>query len=169
MRFGNVVVLGMGTAASVAAGCDNSDLAQAPSLLGPRIAAIAVAPNPNSVLSALVTFRAEQADSARVLFAGRNLPLDSTPYFKVHPGTDTIPILGLRPTATYHQLVQVIGPSGATSSDTVFYPTGAPPALLQHLAITAAGPGGPGLTLSAAQVGGDAVAAFPFDSGAMIR
>src|SRR5436190_24120079 len=112
MRFGNVVVLAMATAGSVAAGCDNSDLAQAPSVVGPRTTAVVVAPNPNNVLSALVTFRAEQGDSARVLFAGRNLPFDSTPYFTVKPGTDTIPILGLRPSATYHQLVQVVGPSG---------------------------------------------------------
>jgi hypothetical protein len=169
MHFGNVVVLGMGVGASVAAACDKTDLAQAPSVVGPRISAVVVAPNPNSVLSALVTFRAEQADSARVLFAGRNLPLDSTPYFKVHPGTDTIPILGLRPSATYHQLVQVIGPSGATSSDTVFYTTGALPELLQHLAITTTGTGGPGLTLTSAQVGGHTVVAFAFDSAGTIR
>src|SRR3954453_9801687 len=169
MRLGNALVLGMGTAASVAAGCDSTDLAQAPSVVGPRILAVAVARNPNNVLSAFVTFRAEQADSARVLFAGRNLPFDSTPYFKVHPGTDTIPVLGLRPSATYHQVVQVVGPNGTTSSDTLFYTTSALPELLQHLAITTTGAGAPGLTLTSAQVGGHTIVVFAFDSAGMIR
>jgi hypothetical protein len=171
MRLGNVVVLAMGTAASVAAGCDNSDLAQAPSVVGPgpRIAAVAVARNPNNVLSALVTFRAEQGDSARVLFAGKNQPFDSTPYFPLRPGTDTIPVLGLRPSVTYHQIVQVTSAGGVASSDTVFYTTSALPELLQHLSITTTGTGGPGLTITSAQIGGHTVAVVGFDSSGAIR
>jgi hypothetical protein len=170
MKLSRALVLGIGSTTSAAVACGSSDLMQSsPGGIPPRVIAVAVTPNPNNVLSALVSFRAEGADSARVMIVGENFPLDSTPYYPVKAGVDTIPLLGLRPSTRYGQVVQLIGASRSGASDTVFYATHPLPALLEHLSITTTGTGGPGFTLTSVQVGGNTVVAVAFDSAGTIR
>src|SRR5919107_1397024 len=169
MKLSRTLVLIPGTISAAEVACGSSDLGSNPRAADPRVTAIAVRANPHNVLSALVTFRAEQAESARVVFVGESLPPDSTPYVRVTPGTDTIAVLGLRPSTHYRQVLQLVGAGGSTASDTVFLSTSALPQLLEHLSISTTGTGGPGLTLTSAQVGGHTVVAFAFDAAGAIR
>jgi Arylsulfotransferase (ASST) len=149
------------------AACNGNAPLQAPTA-SPAIATAKVLPNPNNVLSALITFEAE-GDSARVVYAGKNLPPDSTPFTSLHQGADTIAILGLRPSTTYRSVIQVASGAGLAGSDTLNYTTENLPDLLRRITITTTGAGGSNLTLTSAQVGGDTVVAFAFDSSGAIR
>jgi hypothetical protein len=169
MKLARILVLGIGATGSAAAGCGDSDLAQAPSTTRPRISALAAAPNPNNVLSSIVSFRAEQADSARVLYHAAGLPVDTTPLVKTATGTTSIAVVGLRPSTRYTALVQARASTGPVSSDSISFSTGALPPLLGRIAITTTGSGGRGLTMTSAQVGGDTVVALAFDSSGAIR
>ena len=53
--------------------------------------------NPHNVLSVVIMFTAEHAESARVVYRDERLALDSTPFVGVTEGPDTIQALGLRP------------------------------------------------------------------------
>jgi Arylsulfotransferase (ASST) len=134
----------------------------------PRIGSSTVASNPNNVLSAVVAFSAEQAESARVLFLDQNQSLDSTPYVAVDSGTDTIVTLGLRPGMSYRNVVEIRGPNGGALSDTLRFDTGSLPGLLGGVHIATTG-GSRGLTLGAFQIGGNDVFALAFDSAGQIR
>ena len=163
MRVGTAV----GIALAVITGACSAGNPQQP-VISPGLASARIRANSNNVLSALVSFEGE-GDSARVVYAGKNQPPDSTPYIALHPGTDTIAILGLSLGTTYRSVLQVSGPSGLASSDTLVYTTGKLPELLGRISITTTGSSSPGLTLTSAQVGGSTVIAFAFDSSGAIR
>jgi len=103
MRVGTAV----GVALVVITGACSAGHPQQP-VISPGLASARITANSNNVLSALVSFDGE-GDSARVVYAGKNQPPDSTPYIRLHPGTDTIAILGLSPATTYRSVLQVSG------------------------------------------------------------
>jgi arylsulfotransferase ASST len=147
--------------------CSANNVVQAPASSS-GIGSAKISANPHNVVSAVITFQAE-GDSARVVYARKNLPPDSTPYVALRPGSDTIVTLGLRPGTTYRNVVQVAGAAGVANSDTLTYTTAQLPDPLQRISITTTGTGGPGLTLTSAQVGGNTVIALAFDSAGAIR
>src|SRR3954454_8545973 len=163
MRVGNG--LRIGVVASVGACSAGAPLQPA---TAPGVASARISADSNNVLSALISFDGE-GDSARVVYVGRNQPRDSTPYIRLHQGSDTIAILGLRPGTTYHSVIQVSSAAGLSSSDTLVYTTGELPELLERISISTTGASSPGLTLTSAQVGGNTVVAFAFDSSGAIR
>jgi hypothetical protein len=128
-----------------------------------------VSANPQNVLSAVLTFDAEHAESARVVYHDERMVLDSTPYVAVTGSIDTILTLGLQPSTIYENVVQVKGPGGYAVSDTLSFTTGPLPELLNRVTITTSGRGGGGLTLTSMQVGGNAVFAVAFDAEGTIR
>src|SRR4051812_1800782 len=150
------------------AGCGGNNFAQS-SNSAPRVVSATTKANPNSVLSALIVFRAEGADSARVVYLTDGAPLDSTPYVKVSTHTQTIATVGLRPSTTYHNVLEIAGPLGVARSDTLTFTTSALPELVQRVSITTSGTAGSGLTLTSVQVGGNTIVALAFDSSGAIR
>jgi outer membrane protein assembly factor BamB len=78
-------------------------------------------------------------------------------------------VMGLRAGTGYQGTVEVAGPGGRAISDTLAFATGPLPELLQRVTISTTGPGGPGLTLTSIQLGGNAVFALAFDSAGTIR
>jgi hypothetical protein len=66
-------------------------------------------------------------------------------------------------------VVEVKGPGGNAVSDTLSFTTRSLPELLDRVAITTSGGSGGGLTLTAVQVGGNAVFAVAFDPEGTIR
>jgi hypothetical protein len=161
-----VIVLGLG-AGSLGA-CQANQFAQSPGTL-PRVVSAQASGNDHSVLSERIVFQAEQADSARALYWDENLLADSTPFVRVTGGNDTIVALGLRPSTSYRYQVELNGGRATSRSDTLSFSTGQLPELLHRLSISTTGTGGPGLTLTSAQVGGSTVVAFAFDSAGTIR
>jgi hypothetical protein len=159
----------MGTVACVGLllGC-RTDPPLANSAPAPKIVSATVSPNPNSVLSALVSFITEQADSARVVYRGVGLENHSTPFQRVG-GIDTIPVLGLRPSTAYRMVIEVAGPGGRVSSDSLTFSAGALPEGLTRVAIVTSGSSGPGVTLTSLVVPGAGLFALAFDSAGVIR
>jgi hypothetical protein len=160
--------------AGAAPGCSGEDLFQARAPVLPELPArptvsAAISPNPNNVLSSVVTFTTQHAESARVVYVAHEGTVDSTPYVRVSGEADTIVTLGLRASTGYRNVVEVAGQGGAVTSDTLSFTTDPLPDLLQRLTISPRGVGGPGLTLTSLQVGGIAIFALAFDSAGTIR
>jgi len=79
-----------------------------------------VAPNPDNVLSAVVAVTARDADSARVLYRLTGAGGDSsTPAVRLLGDTARIPVLGLLPDLHYALRVQLFGPGGVMTGDTL--------------------------------------------------
>jgi Arylsulfotransferase (ASST) len=140
-----------------------------PSSVAPHVTSAGIAANPNNVLSAVLTFAAERADSARVLFLDQGAIADSTPFEPIVNGSGSIVTLGLRPATSYRNVLEIAGAGGRAASDTLPFTTGQPPDLLRRVSIHTTGNAGPGLTLAALQVGGNDVFAVAFDSEGQIR
>jgi hypothetical protein len=153
--------------AAAAGACGSENLVEHAS--GPRVITAAASLNSHNALSAVIALTAERADSARVVTLGESQSADSTPFLRVRAGPDTIVVLGLHPRTAYRHVVEVIGPDGTARSDTISFTTGPVPDPLQLVGINTTGIGGPGLTLTSLQVGGDAVYAVAFDSVGAIR
>jgi hypothetical protein len=163
----SVVVLGIGAAAGSAGACSGNNLVQPAS--APRIASASASANQQNVLSSLIIFKADEADSARVVYIDQDQAADSTPYYRVTGQLDTIATVGLRSSTTYRNVLELVGPLGTTRSDTLTVTSGALPELVQRIATPTTGAGGPGLTLTSMQVGGSTVVALAFDSAGEIR
>jgi hypothetical protein len=168
MRRRWVAVVGLGAAIGATSACGGNNLAQSPDSV-PRVLSATASPNPHNALSADIVFRADQADSARVMYWSGDLTADSTPYTRVSGRQDTIVPLGLRPSTSYRQIVELVGPEGTAHSDTLAFTTEALPDLIQRISVTTTGAGGPGLTLTSVQVGGNTVVALAFDSAGILR
>jgi arylsulfotransferase ASST len=134
----------------------------------PRLASATVASNPYNALSAVVAFSATNADSARVIILPDQGPVDSTPYAPITGATDTIVTLGLRPSTGYRHILEIAGPDGTGPADTLSLRTGPLPDALQRITISSAGQAGPGLTLTALELG-EEIFALAFDSSGTIR
>jgi hypothetical protein len=164
-----VVLVRLGAAVGAIAACAGKDDPVEPVQTAPRVVSAAVTPNPHNQLSVLVTFTSEQADSARVVYLGENRHRDSTPFVPAAGGTGMIVPLGLHPATVYRGVVEISSFSGRASSDTLSFATDPLPELLQRVAIRTTGTGGSGMTLTAVQLGGNAVFAIAFDSAGSIR
>jgi hypothetical protein len=133
--------IGVGVAALVGFGCRDPTLA-APR---PSLAAASAHANPLNTLSAVMTFAAQHADSARVVCrAEGGGDLEATPNYPVTGGAATIAVLGLLPSTRYQCTAVASGPGGVSSSDSVLYRTPALPAALAgvRLEITGSAPAG---------------------------
>jgi hypothetical protein len=152
-----------------ASACGGKNVPPSSPSIGPRILSAKVSKNRHNVLSSAVIFRADQVDSARVVYWSTEQPADSTPTVKVSGQSDTIVTLGLRPSTRYLQVVRLTGPMGTVTSDTLSFTTDELPDLFERVSISTKGNGGPGLTITSLQVGGNTVVVVGFDSVGAIR
>jgi hypothetical protein len=113
----------------------------------PAIVDLAVGGNSYNALSALVTFRATGADSARVFYSSAAEPERATPWQPVRGDVQRIAVLGLLPATTYVLRAAVVGPGGMTTSASVTSTSGAIPTAIQGLHLTVTGKPSPGYTL----------------------
>ncbi len=113
----------------------------------PVIADLAAQPNSYNALSALVTFRATDADSARVFYSSAAEPERATPWQPVRGDVQRIAVLGLLPATTYVLRAAVMGPGGTTTSASLTSTSGSIPAAIQALHLTVTGTPSPGYTL----------------------
>jgi len=150
----------------VAAGC-LGDPPNSPGRAPPVVIATGTAPNPENVLSAVVTFATANADSARVVFWS-DWDSAATPYSALRGGAGQIVTLGLRPNARYRGVVEAIGQGATTSSDTTRWLTDSLPASLQGVHLMVSGAHSPGYLLTAVTRDSDAFA-VAFDPAGAIR
>jgi hypothetical protein len=90
-----------------AAACDPGEVTRA--CPRPEIVESAVAPNPNNVLSAVVTANVRSADSLAVRFGSAGMFDNVTPAVAVDGEAVTIPVLGLLPEQEYALRVEAFG------------------------------------------------------------
>jgi arylsulfotransferase ASST len=102
--------LKIATALVCCAGCQD---AAGPGPHTLSIVRVAVAPNPNNVLSAIVTCSVNAADSVRVHFSDGKGDTGTTPFARPSADTARIVVLGLRPTTRYSLTVEAIGARGS--------------------------------------------------------
>jgi len=133
----------------------------------PSAAGVAAVLNPYNSLSVLVTFRSQDADSGRVIYWASGDPPSATPFFALRNGADTIAVLGLKPQTAYYETVDLMGPDGASRSDTVQITSGVLPADLQTVRLVLTGSPGPGYTLTALYVDTSAYVVAFDDAGAV--
>ena len=107
--------------------------------LPPAVSGVAVAANPANALSLLVQFSADNADSARVHHQVAGGPRASTPYFPIHTGVNTVPVLGLEAETTYLLEVEVEGPGGWNRPPALQFSTGSLPDALRQLRLVGTG------------------------------
>jgi outer membrane protein assembly factor BamB len=163
---GRRAMLALGSIAGITSGCRSDAPLETASRS--RILSTTISSNPHNVLSAVVTFTAEHAESARVVYQDQHLGLDSTPFVGVTGGMDTIVALGLRPEMAYAVVVEVDGAEGRVRSDTLAHTTGALPEPLNRISINTSGTGG-GLSLTSIAIPGAGVVALVFDSSGVFR
>ena len=96
----------------------------------PVLSALAISANPLNALSAVVTFQASNADSARVLYwsSGRE-PVRATPFQPVPSGDGRVVILGLAPATTYSLAIEAKGAATVQSASLDVAPVALPTAL----------------------------------------
>jgi len=123
MRF-----LGVLGAITLIAACRGEPSSPAPPWVGPVIDGVAVAANPNNVLSAAVTVRVRLADSVAVHYT-TGLTLDSvTPAVPVRGDSAVVPVLGLLPGTPYALRVVAFGAGQVVPGDLRGFVTGTLPA-----------------------------------------
>jgi len=122
----------------------------------------ALAPNENNVLSAIATYRADRADSARVVYSWGDGELRATPYTQTDAGSRFV-VLGLRPSTTYQMQVEAWSGRVLGRSRVQTFTTGQLPPFLQGAALTSSHPSSGGYVVTGV---GDLSTAFAvaFDS-----
>jgi hypothetical protein len=133
----------------------------------PTVAGMVVARNPESALSAVVTFGSAVADSARVL-SWSSFDSAATPYYPIAGGVGRIVLLGLRPNAEYRCIVEAMGPGGRGRSEAAAFRTDSLPGSLRGVHLELTGVPSPGYLLTAVTQDSDAFA-VAFDSSGSIR
>lgn len=108
---------------------------------------LAVAPNPNNVLSAVATFTARGADSARLVYLDEQGSSGATP-FTAALQSGRLVALGLRPSTTYRFFVEARKGTAAATSDTIAFSTNTLPALLAETRLESSAPFGGGYLLT---------------------
>lgn len=152
--------------ALVASAC--SDSSTSPKSVLATVRGVSAEPNPNSVLSAIMYFTAEHAESASVSFTASTDPGSSTPWYRVANGFGRITVLGLLPNTDYTLTLHVAGQT--TVSQPVPFTTDSLPHLIRRLSLTPSqGTLGSGYTLLAALSTTDTVTAVAFDSIGRVR
>jgi len=113
-------------AITLIAACQGEPGGLAPPVV-PVIDAVAVAANPNNVLSAVVTARVRFADSVAVRYGLADAPLDSaTPAATLAADSALVPVLGLLPDTGYILSIVAYG-EGKTAAETLAFHTGTLP------------------------------------------
>lgn len=156
---------GLAVATLVGSGCHDATAV----ISRPSLASVSTYANPLNTLSAVVTFAAQRADSARVSCqAEGGGPVDATPYYPVAGGPADIAVLGLLPSTRYECAAAALGPGGAVSSDAVAYQTPELPAALAGARLEITGSPPPGyITTEVARNG--SVFTVAFDSAGRVR
>jgi hypothetical protein len=161
------VVCGLMVVGVIVACSDNS---AGPGGPPPTIVSATVASNPNSVLSTVVMVSANNADSVRVAYSASTDPGGTTPGVTVSNGQAKVVTLGLLPSTSYTNVVQVFGRGGRMVSDTVPSTTAALPTYIQQIHVTYAGTPSGGLTLlEPLAFTGDSTAVAAIDSLGRVR
>ena len=158
------VWLGLGVTTLSGTACRDTASAALP----PGLAAVAVAANPLNALSTVVTFRAERADSARVIYRAESGPVAATPYYPVEDGAANIVILGLLPATSYACAVTAAGPGGVATSDSEPYRTAELPTSLAGVRLEISGSPPPGYIVTEVTRDSSAVT-LAFDSAGRVR
>jgi hypothetical protein len=139
----------------------------------PHLLSASVAPNPTNSLSAVVTYTADGADSARLAYWSDTEPVAFTPYYRINDGRGTITALGLAPGTAYHGRVEVVGAAQAVATGSIAFASGDLPAALQGVRLQLSGTGAPppGYLLTDLTVpnGDGTVFAVAFDRSGAIR
>ena len=140
-------------AAAVAAGGCSFDSA-GPGNARVRITSAAIADNPHNALSAVVTFKTSNADSARLVYGAIAAPppLDpqpqrASPFFAVKGDSGRIAALGLRENTSYNVTLEVFGGKADTATTMVFR-AGPLPSALAGLRLDPTGAPSAGYTLT---------------------
>lgn len=121
--------------ALASAACD-SETATSPQVQSQAVGGkVLVAPNPYSALSSIVTFEAALGDSARVVSV---TPGDSsaTPYTVVQTNPVRIVTLGLLPSRTYTQTIEIKNPQGFSGAERAYFTTGDLPSYVKRATLT---------------------------------
>ncbi len=114
----------------------------------PSITTVAIEPNPNNVLSAIVTFTVTNADSARVVYWEDGEPASSTPYIAAGDRPTRIATLGLRAGSLVHHVVEAVGAGGASVSLPVQLSTPDLPQNLREVRLEMTGTPSPGYVVT---------------------
>jgi hypothetical protein len=139
------------------AGACTSPESTAPVARRPVFSQVTAVPNPYNALSTVVTFRAVDAESARVVYGSTHEPTRTTPYQRIQDGTGRIAVLGLAPETPYTLAVEATG-STTVRSAAMDVTTGVLPQLLQGVHLATTGTPSPGYTLVVPEfLGGDNV------------
>jgi len=103
------------------------------------VSRVAIAANPNNVLSAVLSFSVRNADSVRARYSASG-DSGTTPFYSVKGDAATITIVGLRPSSRYAFALEALGREGAVLSAAESTTTGALPVEIRslHLASTGA-------------------------------
>ncbi len=161
----------------VGAGC-SSDTGTAPTLATGgqiQILTASLSQNRYNALSNVVTFIADDADSARVVYSTSSDTTAATPFVPLQHieharGTAQIAVLGLLPSTTYQEVLQVYGPTGSVST-TFSATTPSLSSFVQGIKLQVSGTFGPGYTLVSpiAYPLTDSAVMVAFDSQGRIR
>ena len=137
--FVRATALAVGAYGALLSGCTRQ-------VHAPQIVNIHVENNPLNVLSAIVTFDAPGADSARAVYSTPGDTDAATPYVSVLGGTGRVVILGLLPLSTYTITVQAYAGHHQASATWGYWARGLPPPV-QAASLVSTGPFSRGLTL----------------------
>ena len=160
----------LGVFALAACSSDHTTAVAGPnSPLAPIVTGYAVQANPLNSLSTIVTFTANNGDSARVLYSTPGDTASATPFVPLTGDSGRVVTLGLLPNANYTNTLEVYGAHGRTSEPFQFA-TGPLSAYVQTAGIKITGSFGPGYTLvSPILYTGDSVLMVIFDSQGRVR
>lgn len=116
----------------------------------PTVVTTQVAPNPNNVLSAIVTVTTSGTDSVAVRYGPANGALDSsTPSVVAEMNSSIVPVLGLWPSAGYSLQAVAFNACGSAEGATIAFTTGDTPLDLPSYSASGSDPT-PGYTAFAA-------------------
>jgi hypothetical protein len=141
------VIVPVFTIALVFSGCEEDPVQPVPD--PPGVSAVVVAANPHNSLSTVVTFDAQNAVIARVLFTDPAGVEMTTPTYTLRGDSGRIVTLGLSDTTTYAHRVQVTGLGGTVVSAPIHLRTGEIPDSLKAVAFTTTGTSTGGYTITA--------------------
>jgi hypothetical protein len=127
-------------------GC-SADRGVDPRVAPPVITLPVATANPYNALSAVVTFRAEGVDSARVVYESTADAAGATPYVPIHGGEGRITVLGLRAATSYSMLVEALGGRTIAGSERISAITGDLPDAIRNLRLAGDGTPTRGYTL----------------------
>lgn len=148
-----------------AGACSDNGIAPAP----PSVRQVSISLNQLNNLSTVVTFRVENADSARVRYWAEGEPVRATPFTAVTGDSARVVTLGLRRLTAYAHVVEAVGPAGTHVSATVEQQTGDIPARLRSVGIAVTGTATPGYVLVDGLGLGDPEIVYAFDETGDIR